>query len=583
MYIQLNNWQAINLAQLQNTFDSGLNQVLTQFGDFDIYAENPSIYTNTQIAGISYSGYTYDVYGSGFTSSSSKSTFNYLSLINANSNLAISGSITYNFNNDTLSGYFSNFAYSSTNPSGLSQLSVAGKLNITSYGDLKGGSLNNVNVVADGNTVNFGGNIKLGSNANFSGGNVSYFTFADNLGHSLSISGGKINAAAFDNATDINALYAIINSPKYLKGNDTIVGDEQANSMAGYAGKDVLYGMSGNDYLDGGKGNDYLDGGTDADVMVGGKGADTYIVDNVNDVVSETSSGKSGGIDSVYASANFTLGANVEYLTLTGADNINGTGNGLKNAISGNSGNNIIDGGWGADKLYGGAGDDKYIVDIIQQGKSAAKYYLALQDTVTEDANAGNDTLILRGSYNHANATTFYLADSLESIDASQTGLTKLNLTGNASNNILTGNAADNIMNGAAGDDTLFGGLGNDSLTGSVGADTFKWSLADKGSNGAPSVDTITDFTLLQNDVLDLRDLLVGENSSNLLDYIDITTNAGNTEIHISSNGSFAGGNFSAADENAHITLTGVNLLNGTNEADLLASLITQNKLIIDI
>ena len=138
-------------------------------------------------------------------------------------------------------------------------------------------------------------------------------------------------------------------------------------------------------------------------------------------------------------------------------------------------------------------------------------------------------------------------------------------------------------MNGAAGDDTLFGGLGNDSLTGSVGADTFKWSLADKGSNGAPSVDTITDFTLLQNDVLDLRDLLVGENSSNLLDYIDITTNAGNTEIHISSNGSFAGGNFSAADENAHITLTGVNLLNGTNEADLLASLITQNKLIIDI
>ncbi|MFO0053143.1 MAG: calcium-binding protein [Dolichospermum sp.] len=129
----------------------------------------------------------------------------------------------------------------------------------------------------------------------------------------------------------------------------------------GTNGNDYLLGTSTNDIISGFNGNDTLIGGLGADTLYGGDGSDTYYVDNAGDVVTEYYNDALGGVDTVSSSVNFTLGFGLENLTLTGAGNINGTGNGNNNVITGNSANNILNGGLGNDTLIGGLGNDTLI------------------------------------------------------------------------------------------------------------------------------------------------------------------------------------------------------------------------------
>ena len=206
-------------------------------------------------------------------------------------------------------------------------------------------------------------------------------------------------------------------------------------NVTGGFGNDIITGNSGNNTLRGEFGNDILDGGLGADILIGGAGNDTYIVDNINDTISDSS-----GTDTVLSSIDWTFaGSTLENLTLTGNSNINGTGNGLQNAIVGNSGNNILNGGSNADSLTGGAGNDTYIVDNVS-------------DVVNELANEGTDTIL--------SSVSRTLEANVENLTL--TGGSTINGTGNDLNNIITGNSRNNILDGGVGADALIGGLGND-------------------------------------------------------------------------------------------------------------------------
>lgn len=155
-----------------------------------------------------------------------------------------------------------------------------------------------------------------------------------------------------------------------------------------------LFGNAANNRLSGAEGDDFLDGGLGADTLVGGLGNDIYVVESSGDVVTESAN---QGIDTVLSSRTYTLGSNVENLTLTGSSAINGTGNTLANILQGNSavnslragaGNDTLRGGLGNDQLLGGTGNDSY---LFARGDGA--------DVLSEnDATAGNrDKLIFEG------------------------------------------------------------------------------------------------------------------------------------------------------------------------------------------
>jgi Ca2+-binding RTX toxin-like protein len=237
-------------------------------------------------------------------------------------------------------------------------------------------------------------------------------------------------------------------------------------TINGTANADTLVGTSQADTINGAAGDDQIDGGAGTDTLVGGLGNDTYVVDNAGDVVTENAS---EGTDLVRSSVTYTLGANLENLTLTGSAAINGTGNTLANVLTGNSGDNVLDGGVGADTLVGGLGNDTYVVDNVG-------------DVITENAGEGTDLV--------QSSVTYTLGANLENLTL--TGSAAINGTGNALNNVLTGNSGDNVLDGGAGADTMVGGLGNDTFV----VDNVGDVVTENASEGTDLVQSSVTYTL---------------------------------------------------------------------------------------
>ncbi|MFN6230266.1 MAG: lectin-like protein, partial [Dolichospermum sp.] len=277
---------------------------------------------------------------------------------------------------------------------------------------------------------------------------------------------------------------------------------------------------------------------------------------------------------------------------LLGNDSLNGgggndslNGGGGNDSLNGGAGNDTLDGGAGTDTLVGGIGDDIYVVD-------------STTDTITENANAGTDTIQSSVTYTIPNLT------NIENLTL--TGTATINGTGNTGNNVITGNSANNTLNGGAGIDTLIGGAGNDIYV----VDTITDTITESANAGTDTIQssvtyTIANLTNIENLTLtgtatingigNTRDnVITGNSASNILNggagrdtliggagndiyVVDTTTdtitesaNAGTDTIQSSVSFSIA-----ALANVENLTLTGTAAINGTGNA--LNNVITGN------
>ncbi len=187
-----------------------------------------------------------------------------------------------------------------------------------------------------------------------------------------------------NNVENLTLLGAALNGTGNV-GNNIITGNGNNNTLTGLAGNDTLNGLGGEDTL------------------IGGTGNDTYVVDTITDIITEVSG---QGTDTVQSSVTFTLLANLERLSLTGGDIINGTGNSQINVLTGNSNNNILSGLGGGDTLIGDDGDDTLIggtgADSLTGGNGADTFTYningestsGIRDTIT-DFLSGTDKINL--------------------------------------------------------------------------------------------------------------------------------------------------------------------------------------------
>ena len=292
-------------------------------------------------------------------------------------------------------------------------------------------------------------------------GNDTYYI--DNGGDTITELSGEGTDTVFSTAINYtlsaNLENLILTGTIAIKG----TGNDANNSITGNAG---------NNELNGGAGSDILNGGAGADTLVGGIGNDTYYVDNIGDVIIETST-LATEIDVVSSSVSYTLSANVEKLTLTGTVAINGTGNESANTITGNAvsntliggiGNDILNGGVGTDTLVGGVGNDSYYLDNTG-------------DVVTELPGEGTDIVYSTTDYNlfgtNIENLTLQGTANLKGIGSESANT----ITGNTADNELDGGAGNDILSGGTGNDTLVGGIGKDILTGGVGIDAFNYQI----------------------------------------------------------------------------------------------------------
>ena len=285
-------------------------------------------------------------------------------------------------------------------------------------------------------------------------------------------------------------------------GNDTIVGNNAANTISGGKGNDRVTGGGANDTMSGGPGNDTFFFATatsaesDTITELPDQGTDTLDFSSLTSGV--TISLATSLVQTVHTNRALRLSSSATFENLVGGSAGDALlGNSLANTLTGNSGHDNLTGSGNNDALYGGIGDDTY---------HFAKATSAETDLVSEQSGEGTDTL------NFSTVTTSVtvsLASNLaQTVHANRiirlnSAVTFENAAGGSGNDSLTGNSLANGLNGNNGIDILNGAAGSDALAGGQGDDIYLFGVAfsfesDILTEGANAGTDTLDFTALK-------------------------------------------------------------------------------------
>lgn len=315
-----------------------------------------------------------------------------------------------------------------------------------------------------------------------------------------------------DGASGVDTIYGGAgNDTIYVKGNNSY--EYLANSAYGEDGDDYLYGSRGDDNLYGGDGNDELRGDQGNDILSGGAG-DDYLRDSQG----------SGDDTYLYQS--------------------------------------------GLDSIYNYKGDDTLVIDSSYTVNDITFDSSTYNHVVVFDAGVDEIELIYAGYNGHYQIDNIVFSDGFESDqfgDAENwiwgtdtynftTGTTgddvvvgkggDDDLSGNAGADdihggsgadMIDGGTGDDFLHGGTGDDEIYGGSGNDIMFGGDDADTF---IFESGTTSS-YIDTISDFSVGDGDMLDIADLLTGYDPMTdlITDFIQITDDGTDSALAVDADG----------------------------------------------
>lgn len=360
-------------------------------------------------------------------------------------------------------------------------------------------------VTGQAGTIVFRENFAVGDIEIYRGGNqFADLILADQDGNKTTIYGhfksnGDIivNSAIFFGSTvwDFSQMEIVTYG---TSGNDVVY----AYDVGDLSPDDVIYTGGGNDQIQAGNGNDIIHGGAGNDQMSGGAGNDTYIYSSGLDSISEQS-----GTDTLHIE-----GYTIDEIAIADTGTYN-------TKITINSGVDEVD-------IYNQRwihSDNRIEYISFEDGFIAnlTEYNSWVTGTSSADILGGTsgDDVILGRNGN----------DTLDGAGGNDS------IHGGSGSDVIYGGAGSDLLHGGIGNDTLYGQDGLDTLFGSAGADTFVFQSASAFNN----IDVIKDFSVAENDAIDLSDLLGGYDplTDAITDFVWITESGNNSNVFVDQDG----------------------------------------------